>query len=269
MQDEIEFELDKGARATLSSLHAKIKELRAKRETIEGEMKKTQAEIEHFRLSEKPSATGGMKAKAGKKAKPKWHAEYLYFTTTSGALVVAGKNAKQNDELVAKHLGEDDLFFHADIQGAPSTILVGGRKTLNDAAEGNAAAVASLRETAQWAASYSSAWKTGAASVDVYAVSPSQVSKHAMGGYVGRGAFAIEGEREWFRATPLGLKAGVSGESPLFLPLCHQLQLEKQFPLLVGQDEKEATAKRLSALLSVPMDEIRGWLPSGKFSIRA
>lgn len=263
---ELEFSLEKGARATLSELHDKAKELRSKREKIASEIEKTKKEIENFSPSN--SSAKSQKSRPQKKQKQKWHSEYIYFTTTSGNLVVAGGNAKQNDELVAKHLSENDLFFHADIQGAPTTILVGGKKVLSDANEGNAASVAALNETAQWAASYSSAWKTGAATVDVYAMFSHQISKHAQGGYVGRGAFALTGERTWFRATPLGLKIGVENSMPIVLPLCHQKILEKQVPILLGSEEKEAVAKRLSAALSVPMDEIRGWLPSGKFSLR-
>lgn len=264
----LELDLQKGARARLSELYARLKELRARKGSIEAEISKTSGEIANFKMPAHSSSKGGAAAqKKKKRAKEKWHAEYLCFTASSGNFVAAGRNAKQNDELVAKHLSESDLFFHADIQGAPTTILVGGKAALAAAKSGDETAAASLKEAAQWAASYSSAWKTGVAAVDVYAVDSSQVSKHAMGGYVGRGAFAIEGQREWFRATPLGIKFGLEGGELLALPALHPKKLEKQLRIGVGKTEKDEASREISALLSVKMEEVAHLLPSGKFSI--
>ncbi len=262
---QIEFDLEKGPRNRLSGLYAQIKELKARKGTIEKEIERTKSEIASF----SPAPPHRQKASSQKKKKTKWHEGYLHFTTSSGNLVVAGRNAKQNDELVAKHLTENDLFFHADIQGAPATILAGGKKALEAAKSGDGPASLSLKETAQWAASYSSAWKTGASSVDVYALFSHQVSKHAPeGGSVGKGAFALTGEREWFRATPLGLKIGVENGAPCALPAIHPKQLAKQALLFVGKSEKQEASKELSSHLSFPMEEIAPWLPSGKFSIK-
>jgi Predicted RNA-binding protein homologous to eukaryotic snRNP len=111
-------------------------------------------------------------------------------------LVVSGKNAKQNDELVSKHLKENDLFFHADIYGASTTIL----KNSNNANEQD------IKEAAQWAACFSSAWKRKMSNIDVFYVNKNQVSKHMDGAYVGRGAFVINGKRNWLKNIRLGLR---------------------------------------------------------------
>ena len=71
-------------------------------------MAKTEKEIAEFSPSQK--SEGGKKQTRKKQPKKKWHFEYLFFTTSGGNLVAAGKNAKQNDELAAKHLSENDLF---------------------------------------------------------------------------------------------------------------------------------------------------------------
>jgi len=174
--------------------------------------------------------------------------------------VIGGKNARENDMLVSKHAAKGDLFFHADINGGSAVILKGGE----GADEGE------LKEVAQWAASFSNAWKNGNATVDVYAVHPWQVSKHASGGYVPVGAFVIRGERRWFRATALGLKAGVENGLATVLPgissktLLHEILL---FPSSAGK-EKGEIAKNLAKQWAVDVNDLLAILPTGKIKIK-
>ena len=192
------------------------------------------------------------------KRKKEWFEKYRWFYTSGGKLVVAGRDAKQNDMLVGKTMTENDLFFHADIQGAPATILVGGKTATEQ----------EKKEAAQFAGSHSSAWKVGAAAVDVYAVGKQQLSKHAQGGFVGAGGFAIEGEREWFRATPLGLAVGIKDGIAVCLPVCHPDAQKMGVLLSLGNFEKGQAAKRVAGMLKCSPDEILLALPSGKFSIK-
>ncbi len=253
----------KNARAHLQDAFDALKKLKEKRAGLTSALEATKKEM--AAALERKKNEGGASGSArhpssktrGGRTKTPWHSPYHSFITSGGRRVVAGRDAKQNDELVAKHLADGDLFFHADIQGAPTVILKDGQK-----ADGQ-----EKKEAAQFAASYSSAWKVGASAVDVYAVKPSQVSKHAMGGYVGRGAFAIEGEREWFRQTPLALKIRVECDGLLVLPACHPKKMEKEIRLTIGSLPKEEAARTLSSRLSAKADEIASMLPGGKFSI--
>lgn len=267
-------DLRKSARENLSELYAQLRSLKDKRAGLHTALTQTRKELDTLQAAsaqppapEKapahsspsarpPSASAGSSASKKSSSKTKWTESYLSFLTSGGKLVVAGHNAKQNDELYAKRLSPGDLFFHADIQGAPTVILKEGQK----------AGEAERREAAQWAASYSSAWKTGVAAVDVYAVTPEQVSKNASGGYVGRGAFAIEGERQWFRQTPLQLKIGLRNGIVAALPAIHPDKLEHSRPLSPGPKPKEEIAKALSSIFSRRADEISTLLPAGKFA---
>lgn len=208
----------------------------------------------------KENATQDKLASAAPKMKRKkeWFEKYRWFYTSGGRLVVAGRDAKQNDYLVAKTMAEKDLFFHADIQGAPATIL----------ADGKNASGQEKKETAQFAASHSSAWKTGAAGVDVYAVEKSQLSKHAQGGFVGAGGFAIAGGREWFPSTALGLAVGVKGDVVVCLPLAHPDAAGFPVHLSLGNYEKGAAAKKIAQFLKCDVNEVLLALPSGRFSIK-
>jgi len=155
-------------------------------------------------------------------------------------------------------MADADLFFHADIQGAPATILVGGK--MADEQE--------KKEAAQFAASHSSAWKVGAAAVDVYAVEKGQLSKSAQGGFVGQGGFAITGEREWFRATALGLAIGEKGGIVRCLPSIHPEAPAAKFSIGLGNYEKGQAATAIAKSLRASADEVLLALPSGRFSFK-
>ena len=58
-----------------------------------------------------------------KKRKRAWFEAFHWFFSSEGFLVIAGRSAKENDEVVKKHLDEGDLFLHADIQGGAATII--------------------------------------------------------------------------------------------------------------------------------------------------
>lgn len=139
------------------------------------------------------------------KAKREWYSNFHHFTTQSRTLVVGGRNAKQNDTLFTKHCAKGEWFLHAEIRGAPAVIV----KNPN-ASEGE------LQEAAQFAASYSSAWKRQFGNIDVYAVRCEQVSKHFQGGFLDQGAFAIAGERKWFKNTLLELYICLNAETLQF-----------------------------------------------------
>ncbi len=131
--------------------------------------------------------------------KPRWYHRFRWMFTSDGVLVIGGRDASQNEELVKRYMEGGDRFVHAEVHGA-SVVLVKGETEMMD-------------EVAQFAASYSNAWKAGHFSADVYAVGPDQVSKTPESGeYVARGSFIVRGERTYFRNTPLGIAIGVQTE---------------------------------------------------------
>jgi len=124
-----------------------------------------------------------------KKKKTRWFERYRWFFSTDGFLVIGGRDAETNEELVKKYLEPRDLFLHADVHGAPVVIVK---------SQGNEIPESTLREAAQFAVSYSSIWKQGLDSGRCYWVHPTQVSKTPESGeYVPKGAFIIRGERHY------------------------------------------------------------------------
>ena len=144
----------------------------------------------------KPKAHGPGKMKA------KWYHRFRWMETTDGVLVIGGRNADQNEELVKKYMEGKDTFLHADVFGA-SVVLVKGTTERMD-------------EAAQFALSYSRMWGSGAVAGDVIAAAPVQVSKTAESGeFVAHGSFVIRGERTYLRNVPMEVAIGVQLESSI------------------------------------------------------
>jgi predicted ribosome quality control (RQC) complex YloA/Tae2 family protein len=142
----------------------------------------------------------------------KWYEEYRWFRTSDGYLVIGGRNADQNEELVKKYLSRGDLFFHTQAHGGPATILkaTGPSESYDESIE---IPDQSKEEAAQFAVSYSSIWKQGKFAADVYMVDHDQVSKTPESGeYLEKGGFAIRGDRTYFDDTPVGVAIGLTCE---------------------------------------------------------
>jgi len=60
--------------------------------------------------------------------KKEWYEKYRWSISRNGYLIIAGKDASQNESIVKKYLRDKDIFLHADIAGAPATIIISTRK---------------------------------------------------------------------------------------------------------------------------------------------
>lgn len=140
-----------------------------------------------------------------------WYERFRWFHTLDGFLVLGGRSADQNEDLVKKYLERGDRFFHTQARGGPVTVLkaTGPSEPTREVEipEG------SLDEAAKFAVSYSSVWKDGRFAGDVYMAEPDQVSKTPESGeYLEKGAFAVRGDRTYFRDTPVGVAVGITCE---------------------------------------------------------
>jgi len=153
------------------------------------------------KLEEARSASIRVERQVSRMVKPRyWFERYHWLITRSGFLVIGGRDASQNESIVRRYLEPSDIFLHADVHGAPATVVkTGGRKPTEE----------DLKDAAVIAGCYSRAWREGFGYVDVYWVSGEQVSKKPPAGeYLGKGAFMIYGKRNYLRIE-LKLALGV------------------------------------------------------------
>jgi predicted ribosome quality control (RQC) complex YloA/Tae2 family protein len=140
-----------------------------------------------------------------------WYERFRWFHTSDGFLVVGGRNADQNEELVKKYLDGHDLFYHTQAHGGPVTVLkaTGPSEPARDVDIPER----SREEAARFAVAYSSVWKEGRGADDAYEVTPDQVSKTPESGeYLEKGGFAIRGDRTYYRDLPARVAVGITCE---------------------------------------------------------
>jgi predicted ribosome quality control (RQC) complex YloA/Tae2 family protein len=131
-----------------------------------------------------------------------WYEKFRWYTSSDGSLVVAGKDTVSNEVLIKKYTAQDDVVFHAEITGSPFVVVK---------AEGKPIGEQTLREAAEFAASYSRAWRENLGTADVYWVKVDQLSKSGPSGEsVPHGAFFVVGKRNWYRNTPLRVAVGIT-----------------------------------------------------------
>ncbi len=135
------------------------------------------------------------------KERKKWYEKFKWFTSSTGMLVIGGRDATQNENIVKKHAEQNDFLFHADIPGAAFVLVKSDGKPIDEV---------TMKEAAEFSAASSKAWVRGIGNVDVYAFRPEQATKPD--GSLGKGSFVIEGQRIWFRGMALRVSIGIKIE---------------------------------------------------------
>lgn len=138
-----------------------------------------------------------------KRRKRRWFEKYHWTISKNGFLIIGGKDIASNEEIVKRRMTTKDIFFHADLHGAPYTIIIFDSSDTALTEDDHSAA-------AQLAASFSSGWKAGYGAIDVYYVGAENVGFSAPSGeYLPRGGIMVRGKKEYLRGIELTLAIGV------------------------------------------------------------
>lgn len=203
------------------------------------------------------------RAKAVKKRNKKWYEAYHWTRSVNGYLIIAGRNLKENEQLAKRRMEKEDVFFHADVLGAPYTLLKTS-ECENDDIEPNED---DYLDAARLAGIFSKAWKSGLGSVDVYSASPEQLSFSAPAGeFLPKGGVFIEGRRVFYKVE-LKLFVGVYfDDTYAYLFISGNEGVIKGRSLIYtsinasshGGDKKSDIAKKISNFFekNVPEEEI-------------
>lgn len=192
-----------------------------------------------------------------------WFERYKWFITTSGKMVIAGRDAHTNDNIVKKHLKDEDLYAHADIHGAPSTILKEGRDATPE----------DLRETCLFALVQSKAWVAALSDGSAYWVYTDQVSKTPQAGeFVPRGAFIIRGKRNYEHHLPMELAIGEIQYQNTRKIMCGPVESvtrlsSKYYMIHPGRGKAAKSTALMARELQVPEEEIARIIPPGDAEI--
>lgn len=106
-----------------------------------------------------------------------WFEKFYWFISSENYLVIGGRDQQQNELIVKRYLRPNDIYVHADIQGASSIVI---RNPFTGPATDPQAAIPpkTLLEAGAMAISYSVAWDAKV-TTSAYWVKAEQVSKTA------------------------------------------------------------------------------------------
>lgn len=266
-EELIPLDVKLSATENANSFYEKAKKAAIKAERIKEAMRETLKKIEEVKEKK-----GEAQFKLRLKRKKKWYETYRWMISSDGFLVLGGKDTKSNIALY-KRMEVKDIFLHAEVHGAPVVIV----KT-----EGKTCPESTLKEAAQFAVSYSRAWKERLLQADAYWVYPEQVSETPPSGeYLPKGGLMIRGKRNYFRNVPLELAVGVVSEGDEIKVMAGAPSaVSKKTSIYVKIKPGELPSSKLAEairnflarkapqelseiILRIPLDEFQSVLPPG------
>ena len=265
--------------ANAAIYYERMKKAERRLEGAERALQETEGRIRELQKQWTRKAAEAHAEAPPKRVKKAWYEKFRWFNSSDGFLVLGGRDATTNEILVKKHTEPHDIVFHAEIVGAPFVVV----KT-----EGKSPTEQVVQEAAQFAASYSRAWREKLGAIDVYWVYPNQLSKTTPSGqYVERGAFIVRGTKNYIRKVPLRIAIGVQKRDEQLRIVGGPTEvIRKQtnmYAELVPGDEPSAKlAKKIRHLLlgraaqedregisKIPVGEIQRFIPLGKGALFA
>lgn len=184
--------------------------------------------------------------------KREWYEKFHWCFSSDGFLILGGRDRQSNEMLVKKYMEPQDLYVHADIQGAPSVIIK----------KGQTAPELTVVEAATCAAAYSKGWNHFG-SLECYWVTPEQVTKSPPSGeYLTTGAFFITGSKHFVKVE-LEMAVGVYKDMVMAGPLSAiKAHTDTYVVVGFGDEKKERLAKQIAKMLKYPdIDDIVRALP--------
>ena len=247
--------------------YEKAKKAKRKTKGAEIAIENTKKQLEDIKAKKDIAMENIAVPKKRVKKNLKWYEKLRWFVSSDGHLVIGGRDANSNESVVKKYLEPNDIYLHADIHGASSTAIKLNGDDVNDNL---------LKESGEFAASFSSAWSMGFTSQDVFWVHPDQVTKTPESGeFLAKGSFVIRGHRNYIRGARVKLAIGIvdyEGKRIMAGPIeALEKHCDNYVVIKPGFTKKEAIAKKIIHKINeddlLTLDDIIRVLPSGKCDI--
>jgi predicted ribosome quality control (RQC) complex YloA/Tae2 family protein len=253
---EIVLDIRKNLVENAKFYYEKSKKARKKISGAKDAIKKTEQEITEIEKK-------GIKIEKPRKKevkKKEWYQKFRWFNSSDGFLVIGGKDATTNEILVKKYMEKGDIFVHADIHGAPVVLIK---------AKGKEVPEKTIQEAFDFAAAYSKAWKHGIFALDVYWVTPEQVSKTTKHGeYLAKGAFVIKGKRNYGKGRVM-LGIGIKESKVIGGPISAVQNSDFWVKIVPGKKKSKEIAEEIKKIwnMELKVEDIQEFIPSGRGEI--
>ncbi|XP_054806726.1 uncharacterized protein LOC129309262 [Prosopis cineraria] len=131
-----------------------------------------------------------------------WFEKFNWFISSENYLVISGRDAQQNEMIVKRYMSKGDLYVHADLHGASSTVIKNHKP-------GQPVPPLTLNQAGCFTVCHSQAWDSKIVT-SAWWVYPHQVSKTApTGEYLTVGSFMIRGKKNFLPPHPLVMGFGL------------------------------------------------------------
>ncbi len=254
---KVSIDIHKSVQNNAAFYYERGKRSKKKIEGAEKALQETLRKIENVELKKKKQVIREEKKK-------EWFEKFKWYISSSGRLVIGGRDATTNDIIIKKYLEPNDLVFHTQLKGSPFVVIktLGAKPTAEE-----------KEEAAIFCASNSKQWQAKISLADVYYIKPDQVKKEFG---LPKGSFMIYGERTYLKA-PIELAIGLWKEDKKVMcgPL-NAIQKHCKYILLVRQGDmkKSDAAKKVRYFIhqkekeDIDVNEIMQVLPPGDCSIK-
>ncbi|RHN73006.1 putative transcription factor interactor and regulator CCHC(Zn) family [Medicago truncatula] len=131
-----------------------------------------------------------------------WFEKFNWFISSENYLVISGRDAQQNEMIVKRYMSKGDLYVHAELHGASSTVIK-NHKPMQPVPP------LTLNQAGCFTVCHSQAWDSKIVT-SAWWVYPHQVSKTApTGEYLTVGSFMIRGKKNYLPPHPLIMGFGL------------------------------------------------------------
>ncbi|MBI2628936.1 DUF814 domain-containing protein [Candidatus Pacearchaeota archaeon] len=177
--------------------------------------------------------------------------KYRWFYTSNKHLVVGGKSAEQNEEVINKYKEKGKyIVMHTNSPGSPFSVILTDNPSPKD-----------LEETAIFTACFSRAWREGKKKeiVDIFLME--QIIKNKS---MKSGTFAVIGLVDK-KTVELRLYSEMQKNKLRFIPF--KPKNEESICIISGKINKEQFAEQIAIKLEIPKEQVLNALPTGGFRI--
>lgn len=190
-------------------------------------------------------------------AQKEWYEKFRWFFTSSGKLVIGGKSAEQNEEIVKNRIDKEDIILHTAYPGSPFAIIKSEGKKITDN---------DIREGAIFCASFSQQWKRGKKRTEVHVFNANQIFKNKKDKL---GTFQVSGRITKIQAE---LRLALTIQNGKLRAVPESAAKEKFIEIIPGKMKKEEAAGIIKENLqkknlTLSEQEILQALPAGGFTI--
>lgn len=186
------------------------------------------------------------------------HANYRWFFTASGKLVIGGKSSIQNDELLKKlfTLKEDYLVMHTRLPGSSFCVILSPAGKISEKDK---------LACAEFTACFSQAWKQGKKIILVDSFSSSKLYKSST---MKTGTWGVKEKIVSYKIIPCLFMVKQKGKLRAIPKQALKPHQKPLFKITQGKHDKESLLQKIKPKLqNYSNEEILSALPSGGMKI--